>query len=318
MAVGCKGVNGDDALKEFKSLVTESETYNLKGTMDIVSNEKEYTYNVDVSYKKGDYYKVNLLNTTNNHEQVILKNSEGVYVISPNMNKSFKFQSDWPNNSSQAYILETILNDLESDTERGFEEAENEKYVLTSKVNYPNNSNLTHQKVTLNKKMEPEKVEILDDKETAGITMTITSIEWKKKFDKEYFELSSSIKEDITESEKTTSEIEDVIYPMYLPSGTTFESQEVIKTDESDRVILTFTGEKPFILVEEASGYADELEITSATGDLVFYETILGALSDTSVSWTKDGVEYYIIGQNLTEQELLQIASSTTTVALVK
>ena len=32
-------------------------------------------------------------------EQIILKNDEGVYVLSPNLNKSFKFQSKRPYNN---------------------------------------------------------------------------------------------------------------------------------------------------------------------------------------------------------------------------
>ncbi len=317
LMTGCGGYDSKKALEDFKKQVNESSTYELEGTMEILSNEKQFTYDVEVSYKEGDYYKVNLLNTTNSHEQIILKNDEGVYVITPNLNKSFKFQSDWPNNSSQAYILETILNDIENDSKRNFEKID-DKYIFISDVNYPNNSNLISQKVTFNKKMEPEKVEILNEEGMAQITMTITKIEWNKKFDKEYFALSSSIKDDCCEESKSTGEIQDIIYPMYLPIGTTFQNQEVLKNQNKERVILTFGGDKSFILVEEMANPSNEFEITSASGDLVFYETILGALTDTSVSWTKDGMDYYIIGQNLTEEELLQIASSTATVALVK
>ena len=35
--------------------------------------------------------------------------------MTPSLNKSFKFQSDWPYNSSQAYIMSSILKDLEDD-----------------------------------------------------------------------------------------------------------------------------------------------------------------------------------------------------------
>ena len=48
--------------------------------MEIINNEDTYTYNVKVSYQKQDYYRIELVNTLNNHEQVILRNDEGVYV----------------------------------------------------------------------------------------------------------------------------------------------------------------------------------------------------------------------------------------------
>ena len=57
--------------------------YHLVGEMQIVSNEDKFNYKVDVTFKKGNYYKVSLINKENNHEQIILKNDEGVYVITP-------------------------------------------------------------------------------------------------------------------------------------------------------------------------------------------------------------------------------------------
>lgn len=312
---GCKGYTAEDALKDFKSLVKDNSSYELMGNMKIMSNEKEYNYSVDVSYKEGDYYKVNLINQDNDHEQIILKNEDGVYVINPTLNKSFKFQSDWPNNSTQAYILETLLSDIQNDSDRVFETLEN-GYVFTFEVNYPNNSYLEKGRITFNKKMEIQMVEILDKEDNVNIEFIVTNMEWNKKFAKDYFDLSTNVKDNV--SSEDVGKIEDVIYPMYLPLGTTFESEEVVKTDDSDRVILTFKGEKPFILVEEAMNASKDLEVVGATGDLVFYENILGALTDTSVSWTNNGVEYYIIGENLTSEELLEVAASTTTVALVK
>ena len=118
LIVGCGKVNSETALKDFETKVTNSDNYTLLGTMEIINNEDVYNYEVSVSYLKGDYYKVNLVNTNNDHEQVILKNDEGVYVITPSLNKSFKFQSDWPNNSSQTYILDSLLSDLKNDTNR--------------------------------------------------------------------------------------------------------------------------------------------------------------------------------------------------------
>ncbi len=312
---GCGKHTSDDTLKEFKNKVESTSNYTLTGTMEIISNEKTYMYDLEVAYKQGDYYKVNLINKDNDHEQIILKNEEGVYVITPALNKSFKFQSDWPNNSSQAYILSSLLADTENDSNRGFETVDG-KYIFTSKVNYPNNSNLVSQKITLSNKMELEKVEVMNENNINQITVVVTSIDYKTKHDSEYFALSNNVKE-VQETE-TTSSIETVIYPMYLPSGTKFQSEELVGKEEAQRVILTFTGEKPFILVEEAATVSNELEVTSSTGELVLYENLLGALTDTSFNWSDDGMEYYIIGQNLSDQELLQIAASTSPVAITK
>ena len=36
-----------------------------------------------------------------------------VRVLTPTLNKSFKFQSDWPYNNSQVYLLQTLLSDIQ-------------------------------------------------------------------------------------------------------------------------------------------------------------------------------------------------------------
>ena len=48
--------------------------------MSIISNEDEFVYNLQVDVKDNKYYKVSLINTISNHEQIILKNDDGVYV----------------------------------------------------------------------------------------------------------------------------------------------------------------------------------------------------------------------------------------------
>ena len=77
---GC-GIGKKDALKEFSKKIEDINSYYLEGKMDIINNEETYTYDVMVSYKKNDNYLVELNNTSNNHKQIILRNSSGVYVL---------------------------------------------------------------------------------------------------------------------------------------------------------------------------------------------------------------------------------------------
>ena len=69
------------AISKYKKLLSNNDTYTMSGQMDIVSNEELYHYAVVVDYKKGDYYKATLKNKDSEHEQIILKNKSGVYVI---------------------------------------------------------------------------------------------------------------------------------------------------------------------------------------------------------------------------------------------
>ena len=119
---GCGKATESDIIKDLTKKINNANSYYIEGTLEIVNNEDIYTYDVEVSYARKDNYKVRLVNNVNNHEQIILRNSEGVYVVTPRINKSFKFQSDWPYNNSQVYLLSPLLEDITSDDNRVFEE----------------------------------------------------------------------------------------------------------------------------------------------------------------------------------------------------
>ena len=155
--VGCGKKGENDILKQITKKIENSKSYHLTGTLEMINNENSYLYDVDVAYQKEDKFRVSLKNQTNSHEQIILKNDEGVYVLTPSLNKSFKFQSEWPYNNSQSYLLQSILKDITDDDERKFEET-NDGYIYTTNVNYSNNPDLISQEIFFDKNLNIKKV----------------------------------------------------------------------------------------------------------------------------------------------------------------
>ena len=149
---GCGKYDQNDIINTLDKNISEK-SYDLEGDLEIVNNDEVYNYDIKVSYKKPDSYKVNLLNKSNNHEQIILKNNEGIFVVTPALNKSFKFQSDWPYNNSQIYLLQSLINDIKADDKREFKEIE-KGYIFRTNVNYPNNRKLVKQDITLDKNLK--------------------------------------------------------------------------------------------------------------------------------------------------------------------
>ena len=78
--IGCGKYNIKEAEKDLEKKINNLNSYKLTGEMEIVSNDDIYKYNVDVAFSKSDKFRVSLKNKTNNHEQIILKNKDGVYV----------------------------------------------------------------------------------------------------------------------------------------------------------------------------------------------------------------------------------------------
>lgn len=318
---GCGKFEISDAKTEFKNKVNSSKGYELKGVMEIYNNDDTFKYKITVNYKKDDYYKVSMINQNNNHEQIILKNEESVYVVTPSLNKSFKFESSWPDNSSQSYILKSLVNDLVNDENATLTE-EGKNYIVTTSVNYPHNKSLVNQKLYFNKDMDLEKVIVFDENKSEKIKLTINSIDYKAKYKDDYFDLDTLIDDSTKEEENsqnqkkettstnTTADVDDISYPLYVPSNTYLKSKDKVDNEGSSRTILTFNGDKSFVLVEEAADVSKEFEILPVSGDPLILTNTVAALSDKSITWTANNKEYYITSNNLTANELATIADS--------
>lgn len=308
---GCGKNSETSVINDLEKKINKASAYKVTGVLEIVNNDEVYTYDVEVSYKKNNNYRVSLTNQANNHTQVILKNSDGVYVLTPALNKSFKFQSDWPYSNSQVYLLKSLINDIKDTKDRGFKDVKS-GYSLSTKVNYPNNSKLVKQTIELDKNGDLKKVSVYDSNNIICMTMTFDSIDYSPTFKKDYFNLDSVMSTySISEEEvKETTMIDDTIYPLVIPNGTKLVSEEKIKKDIGDRIIMTFDGDKPFLLVEETAVVEDEFTVIPTYGEPFQLMDTLGVMTNNSLTWTSNGIEYYIVSDVLNQNELVEVAQS--------
>ena len=361
LLTGCGKANETQIRKDFLKDSKNLNSYYLEGVLNLTNNDDNYQYDVEVSYAKDNYYKVVLTNNANNYRQIILRNDDGIFVVTPALNKSFKFQSEWPYNNSQSYLINSVASDLENDEDYGFT-MKDEDYIFTTDVNYPNNKEFVKQNITLDKDLNLKKVEVLNENDIPLITFTVTSIDKKATFANNYFDLetiSSNLEKekedtdrntncdsnnceiserdntatsenntdnDVTEeSENNTTEtteekqtISEAVFPLYLPSNTSLANKEVIEINNGERVIMTFSGDKPFILVQETASKEDELTIVPTYGEPYLLVDTVGALTDISYTWTSNGIEYYIVSDVMEIDELLEVARSLNVVSTIK
>ena len=224
-------------------------------------------------------------------------------------------------------------------------EEKNGKYVYTSSVNYPNNSDLTKQRVTVTSDLFIEKVEVLNDKNEAEMIFNVKNIDYSPTFDENYFEVNSIINSNLEENKDTTNSkentndkaedtenknessdketttdkntnttetatLDDIIYPLYLPTGTVLEDQEKVSKTDGERVILTFGGDKGFTLVEETVAREKEFTVIPTYGEPLQVNDTIGAVTSNSLNWISGNVEYYIVSDAMSSNELLDIANS--------
>ena len=236
-----------------------------------------------------------------------------------------------------------MLSDIKGEEKISVEE-QDKNYILKTKVNYPNNSALTYQKIYFDKNMNLEKVEVYDSEDIVNIKVVFSSIDLKAGLSEEDFLLEDLIdmnaenKEDEnkepkeeennqntenTEGQNTGNECENeecdtkssnildsIIYPLYIPSETYLSNSEEIDTDEGNRMILTFAGDKNFVLIEEVANIANEFEIIPVYGDPVMLSDTIAAKSANSLYWTSENVSYYLTSNDLSTEEMVTIAES--------
>ena len=109
---------------------------------------------------------------------------------------------------------------------------------------------------------------------------------------------------------KSSNILDSIIYPLYIPSETYLSNSEEVDTDEGNRMILTFAGDKNFVLIEEVATVASEFEIIPVYGDPIMLSDTIAAKSANSMYWTSDNVSYYLTSNDLSTEEMITIAES--------
>ena len=88
--------------------------------------------------------------------------------------------------------------------------------------------------------------------------------------------------------------------------------------DDGERIIMTFDGDKPFLLVEETANIMDEFTIIPTYGEPYMLMDTLGVMTDNSLTWTSGGIDYYLVSEVMGKDELIEIAQSISNVPTLK
>ena len=314
MLAACGSKSQDDVVKELKSKQEDLTSYKVNAKMTLKMGSDSQVYKVEIWHKDPTFYRVNLKNAEKDQSQMILRNNQGVFVLTPALNKSFRFQSDWPQNSSQAYLYESLIKDIVADKDAKFSSTK-DHYIFETKTRYQNNSMLPFQEIKLNKRdLSPAVVKVMDPDRNALVTVEFSKVTFKANFDKDAFDM----KKNMTRAQINLPAMSDgsdksftVMYPTYELKGTKLVEEKAVKIEDGKRVVLTYDGKKSFTLIQEkVTAKAASATPTYVEGDIVDLGVTIGAVSDHSLSWSHGGVDYMIASKNLTRAEMIEVAKS--------
>lgn len=192
LMVGCGQKDAASVVKELDQKMTKLDSYAGIGTMTLRSGQQPLEYQVEVWYQGPSFYRIELTNAKKDVKQIVLRNEEGVFVLTPSLKKSFRFQSDWPNNQGQVYLYQTLVRSILEDNNRQFEK-EGDSYIFEVSANYQTDS-LVKQKIWLNTSdYKPKHVQVTDAESRVVLEMKFDQFEFNKKFDKDAFDMQRNM-----------------------------------------------------------------------------------------------------------------------------
>lgn len=311
LLVSCGTKKPETIVKGLTKKVENLEGYKAKGTLVLQTGQLPQQYDVDVWHKKPDFYRIALTNREKSITQIILRNAEGVFVLTPHLNKSFRFQSGWPDRQGQVYLFESLVNSVNDDVERVLVK-ENKSYMFHVKANYQNRT-LTSQKVWFAVDgLAPEKVQVLNADEQVLVELTFHEFTYDPKFEQDAFDMernmtSSNGLQSHDSSDATIWPVE----PTYTPAGVIQSGIEEIEQQEGIVYRITYDGIYSYTITIEQP---KEFMVIAPMGEPVDLGFTLGALTQNedmlTLRFSYEGFDFSIRSANLPPKEMERVAMS--------
>lgn len=344
VAAGCGTKNAEQVVKDLDHVIGKLDSYQGAGKMTLQTGQQAQEYNVEVWYKNPHYYRIALTNEAKDITQIVLRNDEGVFVLTPHLNKMFRFQSDWPENSGQVYLYQSLVQSIVMDNERQFAQ-EKDMYVFDVAANYQNGL-LSRQKIWLNKKdYAPKQVQVSDENNNVMVSVNFSQFEFDKKFDKDSFDMQRNMTSWNLQSMPTTAKVDDaakqgamkpgatgtslqqttesdktaaakrsfgIVEPIYMPKGVKKQDMKEVKLGDEKGILFRYSGVFNYTLLETMP---QAKTVTSLPGDIVDLGYTLGVVTGEekgmrTLTWTYDGIEYRVSTGDLPPTEMIRVAQS--------
>lgn len=293
------------SLKSVLSEVKECTSYTLESSMDLLENDELKSYVVKVTYLKKDkeYFKVELYDKSLNQAQVIVRNDEGVYVLTPTLNQAFKFQSDWPYNSSKPYIYQSLIEFLENNDVEKVKDG----YLVVGEMKYDNDERVASQEVKFDKELKPIFINVYDQDKTEIMKLKVSEFKRDINIDDDEFDEEKVLQSNKSQYSQVSSSLP--LYPVAL-LGSTLQNEQVSKINNETNHILQFGGEKSFTLIETTMSNNQSINVEEINSEIIDLIDGFAYKEDNQMIYISSGIVCSLYSNDLNEKEMLSILSS--------
>lgn len=308
----CGKATQEEVIEDVHKKWGEVKGYELTASMEVHTGNDPRAYDVSVWHTKPDFYRVSVNPQGETDQQLIVRNKEGVFVVTPSLRKTHKFQSEWPKQNSQGYLIGALAEDLIADKNAVMTENDI-SYIFELATRNVDRTALPVQQITIDKKtMLPTKVSVLNEALQEQVVITFKDINLGKQHKAEEYAVEKFPENE--EKKAASADIVNTEFQVYYPTmdwaHTKMTDKFEMRDEGQQRVILTYEGEKPFTLMQQPISYSETALPVFFEGDPADLGFTIGALTDQSLQWDKDGMSFFIASTKLTREELLEVAAS--------
>lgn len=311
----CGAPTKEDVMKKLSGKWNDTKGYELTATMEIKTGAEPRMYDVEVWHTKPQFYRVNVSQAGSEDSQMIVRNDEGVFVITPSLGKTYKFQSDWPAQNSQGYLIGALHDDIKADENATMIE-EDKEYIFETATQNNHKKVLPTQRIHIDKKsLLPKHVSVLDENNEEKIRISFKQITLGK--ERKAAEYNVEMEGSNTGNEPKTEGDTEAGLNTHYPSieGLTVLDEQEMTTENGTRSFMTYSagdGEKEFVIIQEPAVRPENKVPVSVEGDPVDLGFAIGALTENSLRWESAGVSFFIASDTLSQDEMIEVAASMT------
>ena len=177
--VGCtnKEYTADELYEDFKDQISKVSSYTCIAKVEAIGNKENTTYIFKHTYKKPDYYKLEVKSPKNLKGKTIEYKNNKIIINNPKINDTVEFKNI--NNDARYLFIGDFINNYRNDENTKLELTENE---LKIEVKIPGNNKYFNKQILYvnNKTKTPNKMEIVDNEENPRFIVTYEDFKYNK------------------------------------------------------------------------------------------------------------------------------------------
>ena len=177
--VGCKNkqYTKEEVYEEFQNQMSKISSYTCTAKVEAIGNKENTTYIFKHTYKKPDYYKLEVKSPKNLKGKTIEYKNNKIIINNPKINDTVEFKNI--NNDARYLFIGDFINNYRNDENTKLELTENE---LKIEVKIPGNNKYFNKQILYvnNKTKTPDKMEIVDNEENPRFIVTYEDFKYNK------------------------------------------------------------------------------------------------------------------------------------------